>query len=65
MSRIVNGIVFIVVAGLLVAILRQFDYDPFAAAAWAFDKVWAAIDHSADFWSDNETFQKVTEEPKK
>ena len=63
MGRVLNGFIFLVVAGLVVAILREFGWDPFAAAEWAFSKVWATINHVADLWSNNETFREVTEKP--
>lgn len=64
MGRVLSGFVFIIVAGLLVAILKEFDWDPFAAAAWAFNNLWNTITHVADLWSGNDTFKEVTKEPK-
>ena len=63
MGRIMNGLVGIVVAGLLVAILREFNWDPFAAAEWALSRVWEVISHVADLWSSNDTFKDATKKP--
>lgn len=63
MRRITNGIVGLIVVGFFVALLRQFDWDPFAAAEWALSWVWDSITRVADIWSNNETFQEVTKKP--
>lgn len=64
MRRISNVLVILAVTGLAVAVLRAFNWDPFAVAEWAFHHVWNTIDGAANLWSDNDTFREVTEPPK-
>ena len=59
-----NTFGMIAAAGLVIAILRQFDWDPFAAGAWAIDQAWTSLNHVADLWSSNDTFKHATRAPK-
>jgi hypothetical protein len=63
MGRVLNGIVFLIVAGFVVALMRKFEWDPFEAAQWAIAWVWDSIDRVADIWSSNDTFKEATEKP--
>lgn len=51
-----NLIVFIVLAGIAVAILRIFGYDPFVAIEWFTGLVWWAIDGIAN-WLNSTAFR--------
>lgn len=63
-NKIVKGLGYLIIGGLLIAVLRQFGWDPFAAGAWVLSEVWAVLNHVADLFQSNETFQEVTREPK-
>ena len=63
MGKLINGIVFLVIAGFVVALMRKFEWDPFAAGEWVLSWTWDSIDRVANIWSDNDTFQEMTEKP--
>lgn len=60
---LMKGLLFVVAAGLLLALLRAFNWDPFGVVSWAGNLGWSVIDWVSDLFSSNETFQKVTEAP--
>lgn len=62
-GRFLNGLAFLALAGLIVAVLRVFDWDPFAAIAWGIDWVWHAINRVADLFLGNGTFREATKRP--
>lgn len=49
MRMLKNLIVFIVLAGVAVAILRIFGYDPFVAIEWFTGLIWTVIDGIANW----------------
>lgn len=63
MRTIINGIVMLVVVGLFIAIMRQFDWDFIAAFDWLFGLFFSIVNWIADFFSSNPTFQEVTNAP--
>lgn len=64
MRFITNGLLLLVVFGLVLALLRAFDWDVFAVLTWAYDIVFFVVDSIADFFSNNQTFNEVVKSPK-
>lgn len=63
MNRIASGVLTALAVGLIVALLREFGWDPFLAAEWIISWVWEVVSRIADLWSSNETFKEVTKKP--
>lgn len=49
--------------GLLYALLRAFNWDPFVLLEWAWNWIVAIVTRIADFFTGNEAFQRVTKAP--
>lgn len=52
-------IVFILLAGVVLAVLPLFDWDIFKFGEWAIDKVIYAIERVAEYLLGRETFVKI------
>lgn len=64
MSKVLNGLATLALIGLVVAILRAFDWDIIAAADWLLSWFWDTITKVADIWSNNDSFKEATKKPK-
>ena len=62
-TRVKNALVALIVAGMVYAILRQFDWDPFAAVGWVISWIWETIISIADLFSSSDTFKEATKKP--
>lgn len=56
-------IIWTVVIGVLWAVLRQFDYDPFAVVEWVWNAFVSVITKIADFFSQSTWFQRIFSKP--
>lgn len=56
-------VIFVFICGLGLALLRAFDYDPFALIQWIWDWFVVVVTKIADFFTGNGTFQKATKAP--
>lgn len=54
---------FILLAGLVIALLRVFNWDPFGILEWAWQWIQTIVYGIADFLTGNDTFRKITEKP--
>jgi hypothetical protein len=54
----------IVVTGLLLALMRAFNFDLFGLCDWAIKWIINVLTSISDFFSGNPTFQKIVESPK-
>lgn len=54
---------YLVLAGFVWALLKQFDLDPFQVVEWAFGHVINLIDHISNFFMGTEIFQDGTKAP--
>lgn len=63
MPLLKTAISTLLAGGLLMAILMQFDWDPFAVATWVIDWVLFALGRTADFFLQSDTFRSATEGP--
>lgn len=54
----------IVVTGLLLALMRAFNFDLFGLCDWAINWIISILTAISDFFSGNPTFQKIVESPK-
>jgi len=63
MRFIKNVFIFIVAAGVIVALLKMFGGDPFAVLEWAWSWVISFIDRISDWLSGNYYFQKAASSP--
>jgi hypothetical protein len=64
MVRTIGKVVsWVVMAGLLMALLRAFDWDPFAMLDWVWNFLLGLITRISDAISANQTFQEVTSAP--
>lgn len=62
-KKVGKVVVYLFVAALLWALLRQFDLDPFAVVGWAWNLLMDLINYISDVIMGNRTFQKATEAP--
>lgn len=63
MRTVMKIFLTLVGVGLAVALLRAFNFDVFAVFTWAWDWAVNIINHIADWFSDNQAFQKATKAP--
>lgn len=63
MRKIIRAILIIIGIGLLYALLRAFNWDVFVLVDWAWSWIVSIVTSIADFFSGNDTFQKVTKAP--
>lgn len=54
---------WVMVAGLLLALLRAFNFDLFGLGDWLIGWITGIITTVSDFFSGNPTFQKIVEAP--
>jgi len=60
MLRIIMQVVSgIVVVGLIIALLRVFDWDIVALIEWVFDFIFTITNKIADMFSNNDTFKNI------
>lgn len=63
-GRIIKNIIWgILLSGLMYALLRAFNYDPFAIVEWAWNGIFSIVTRIADFLTGNAAFQEVTKAP--
>ena len=53
-------VLFVVVAGVLVALLKAFNWDPFSLLSWIVNGFWSLINAISNFFVSNDTFQSMT-----
>lgn len=53
----------LLVGGLLIALLREFNWDPFALVEWFAMSLWELLNWIGDGFSSNPTFQEAVEAP--
>lgn len=58
-GSIFSIIIFIIVAGVFIAFIREFDYDVFAAFKWIFDWILDMIYRVADMFTDMDGFRNT------
>lgn len=56
--------IFVISAGLALALLKVFGGDPFAIIEWAIEWIWHLILKVRDLFLGSETFKEVTKKPK-
>lgn len=62
--RILMKIFWILIClGLAYALLRTFNWDPFALLEWAWNWIVSIVTRIADFFTGNAAFQKATKAP--
>lgn len=54
---------FILIAGLLIALLRMFNYDPFGVVSWVISWIVWGINGVANFFFDSQVFHEITKKP--
>lgn len=54
---------YTLLAGVVVALLKVFDWDPFGIVDWIFSIVTTVVDAISNFLFHNETFRKITSAP--
>lgn len=58
-----NAIIGIVCAGVILALLRMFNYDPFGIIDWAWNWIVHIVNKIATWLTGNEAFRKATKSP--
>lgn len=65
MFRFIGKILLgLVVSGLLLALMRAFNFDLFGLCDWLIKWIFSTLTTISDFFSGNPTFQKIVESPK-
>lgn len=59
-----NIVLGLFAAGLVLAIMRAFNWDPFGVVEWLGSFVVHIVDHIANFFSGNDTFKTTVEGPR-
>lgn len=59
-----NIVLGLFAAGLILAIMRAFSWDPFGVVEWLGSFVVHIVDHIANFFSGNDTFRTTVEGPR-
>ena len=59
-----NIVLGLFVAGLVLAIMRAFNWDPFGVVEWLGSFVVHIVNHIANFFSGNDTFKATIESPR-
>jgi len=59
-----NIVLGLFVAGLVLAIMRAFNWDPFGVVEWLGSFVVHIVNHIANFFSGNDTFKTTVEGPR-
>ena len=59
-----NIVLGLFAAGLILAIMRAFSWDPFGVVEWLGSFVVHIVDHIANFFSGNDTFKTTVEGPR-
>lgn len=54
---------FLLACGLLLAVMRVFNWDPFGVVTWLWDWFALIVNRIADFFTGNDTFRKATSKP--
>lgn len=62
-SMFLKGVGVLILLGLLIAVLRVFNWDPFGVVTWIWDWFALVVTSIADFFTGNDTFRKVTSAP--
>lgn len=62
-NTILKVIGYFLLGGLLIALLRAFDFDPFGIIDWIWNIGTSILNKIADWFSNNDTFQNVTRAP--
>lgn len=58
-GQIFSIIIFIIIAGVFIAFIREFDYDVFAAIKWIFDWILDLIYRVADMFTGMDGFRRT------
>lgn len=58
-----QALLFMLGCGILLAVLRVFDYDPFGIVSWLFSWFSAIVNGIADFLIGNDAFRRITRKP--
>ena len=59
-----NIVLGLFAAGLVLAIMRAFNWDPFGVVEWLGSFVVHIVNHIANFFSGNDTFRTTVERPR-
>ena len=59
-----NIVLGLFVAGLVLAIMRAFNWDPFGVVEWLGSFVVHIVNHIANFFSGNDTFKTTVDGPR-
>lgn len=62
-KKVMQIVGYLILAGLVWALLRQFDMDPFEVIGWALGHVANLINHISNFFMGTEIFQETTKAP--
>lgn len=54
---------FLLACGILLAVMRVFNWDPFGIVSWIWDWFAMIVNRIADFFTGNATFRKITSRP--
>lgn len=62
-STISRAFMYLMLAGLIIALLRVFNWDPFGVMEWLWSMVMGVVLYVSDWFSGNETFREITRAP--